>query len=521
MTLTAILTREFIIGMRRVLAAASFLLYAIAAIVAVHSSPSSWAAERELSIPTAISNAVYGLPLGLIDSNVLAEFHDTMAAEGVNPASVAKAVEVAGRGDIPRGNTIATAVGVDGIGMGQPLFIDLAMRLFGPHLRSISYFFLLLMGFAALSFVGRYDDRRLIFVPLYFAALTCMLLTPLLTDPVARDQGPIGGNRLFGILGILSALHIFFEFADGADRPDDQTWKNWTLLGIQLLILAFTIMVRTAAAYLLAPLICAALVAGRRNRDNRILQWGFCRKLGYAAMLCIVFTSAVIACLPNYVKSGRMSGTFWHRAFGSFAAHPEWPFGNLREVYDCTKYFPEGLSRRRPADRNGQCVWLAYPPNQARPFQAVQDGIYGPEYEAVVRRAYFNVIFSYPRQALELHLYYKPALMASTLRGALDWRLDLVPRPVLLLAALQAALLACFVAAGAAKTPFSATKIFGTLALFFLFSVTPQLVGLTSLWTAADLVFYMYATLTAVFAMAVQAVSQAAYLRFCVRSDPR
>jgi hypothetical protein len=136
----------------------------------------------------------------------------------------------------------------------------------------------------------------------------------------------------------------------------------------------------------------------------------------------------------------------------------------------------------------------------------VQDGTYGPEYEAVVRRAYFNVIFSYPRQTLELYLYYKPAVVAATLWGALDWRLDLVPRPILLLAALQAALLAWFVAASTAKTPFSATKIFGTLTLFFLFSVVPQLVGFSSLWTAADLVSYMYAALAAVFAMAVQAI---------------
>jgi hypothetical protein len=492
--------------MRRILAAASFLLYAIATIVAVHSRPSSWPVERELSIPTAISNVVYGLQLGLIDSNVLAEFHDTMAAVGANPESVAMAVEVAGRGGIPRGNTITTATGADGMGVGQPLFIDLAMRLFGPHLPSISYFFLLLMGVATLAFIGRYDDDRLIFVPLYLAALTCVLLTPLLTEPFARDQAPIGGNRLFALLGILPALHIFFEFADGADRRDDQTWKNWTLLGVQLLILALVVLVRSAGAYLLAPLICAAVVSARRNHDNRILRYGLYRKLGYAAVLGIGFTLAVIACLPNYEKSGRTGGTFWHRAFGGLIVHPEWPFGNLREVYDCTRYIPQGLSRARPADRDGQCVWLAYPPNQARPIQTVQDGTYGPEYEAVVRRAYFNVIFSYPRQTLELYLYYKPAVIAATLWGALDWRLDLVPRPILLLAALQAALLAWFVAAGTAKTPFSATKTFGTLTLFFLFSVVPQLVGFSSLWTAADLVSYMYATLAAVFAMAVQAI---------------
>src|SRR5580693_1293552 len=107
-------------GMRRVLAAASFVLYATATIVAVHSWPSSWSIERELSIPTAISNVVYGLQLGLIDSNVLAEFHESLGTEGANPKSVEKAVEVAARGNIPRGNTVTT---IDPMGIGQPLFV--------------------------------------------------------------------------------------------------------------------------------------------------------------------------------------------------------------------------------------------------------------------------------------------------------------------------------------------------------------------------------------------------------------
>jgi hypothetical protein len=88
----------------------------------------------------------------------------------------------------------------------------------------------------------------------------------------------------------------------------------------------------------------------------------------------------------------------------------------------------------------------------------------------------------------------------------LHWRLDLVPTSILSLAALQAALLAWFVVAGSAKTPFIATTTFGTLALFFSFSVAPQLAGLTSLQTAADLIFYMYAALALVFALAVQAI---------------
>jgi len=73
---------------------------------------------------------------------------------------------------------------------------------------------------------------------------------------------------------------------------------------------------------------------------------------------------------------------------------------------------------------------------------------------------------------------------------------------------LQAALFAWFVAASAAKTPFIATTTFGTLALFFLFSIAPQLAGIPSLWVAPDLVFYMYASLALMFALAIQAITR-------------
>jgi hypothetical protein len=498
-------------GLRRFLAAASFLAYATAAIVATHNWPASWPVERELSIPAAISNVVYGLQLGLIDSNVLAEFHKVPDAAGVNPKSIEDAVDLVARGDTVRGHTVTS---VDPIGIGQLLFIDLAMRLFGPHISSMPYFFLLLMGFAALSFVGRYDDGRLIFVPLYFTALTCMLLTPLLTDPVIRDQAPIGGNRFFGILGIIPALHIFFEFAGGVDRRNFKPWKNWAPLVVQSALLTLVLLVRSADAYLLAPPIYAAISSVRHGRDNRVWRGALYRKLGYVAITGIVCASALIASVPNYAKSGRIGGTVWHRAFVSYVAHPEWPFGNLRDVYDCTRYIPEGLYRGRPADRNGHCVWWTYPPNQTRPIQEVQDGTYGPEYEAVLRRAYFNVILSYPRQAVELFVYYKPALIAATLRDGLVWRLALIPPSILLLLVLQASLFTWFVAVSAPKTPFIAKPTFGTLVLFAFFAILPQLLGLTSLWVAADVVLYMYAAFGLVFALVVQNTSRAWFPRF-------
>jgi hypothetical protein len=489
--------------LRCVLAATSFVIYAVTAVVAIRQWPSSWDIEYELSIPTAISNVVYGLPLGLIDSNVLAEFKSALGTKGFNPKSAEEAVEVAARGDLPQGTIVDTP---DGIGIGQVLFVDLAMRLFGPRLMSMPYCFLLLMGLSTLAFVGRYKDDRLIFVPLQYVALTCMLMTQLVTEPSIRDQIPISGNRFFGILGILPALHIFFDFTDGADAVRNEARKNWLFLGVQSLILVLTLLVRSANAYMLAPAICAGVFSVRRVRYNRAERLRLYRKLASVAIMGIVFTSVLIACVPNYVKFGRIGGLFWHRAFISFSIHPDWPFGNLNEVYKCTKYIPEGLQRDR-ADRNGHCVWWAYPPNQIRPASEVMNKVYGPEYEAVLRSAFFNVIFSYPRQGMQLFLYYKPMLILDTLKRGLDWKIVGAPKSILFLAVLQAAIFVWFVVATAAKTPFKATTTFGTLGLFSLFSLAPQLVAWSSLWTSVDLIFYMYAAFWLMLALAASCAS--------------
>jgi hypothetical protein len=90
------------------------------------------------------------------------------------------------------------------------------------------------------------------------------------------------------------------------------------------------------------------------------------------------------------------------------------------------------------------------------------------------------------------------------LRAALDWKLYSVPPPILFFAVLQAVVFIWFHVTSATTTPFKATPMFGVLALFFLFSLAPQLVAWASLWTSPDLIFYMYATFLLVAALIIQ-----------------
>jgi hypothetical protein len=485
----------------KALAAMAFVTYAIAAIAAFHHRPTKWAAEYDLAFPVAVSNLLYGVPLGLVDGNVHAAYRGLLQREGVNPEAVAKAVELIARGDIPRGEALPTT---DGTGVGQILFSAFSMRLFGPHIASLPYCFLLLMGISTLVYVARFNDAALLAVPLQFTALGMMLIGPLAADQKIADQVPIGGNRYFGVLAILPSIHLLLEFAGRPGHHDIQrSRRNIVLLGVQLALLALVVLVRSASAYMLLPV--AGVVGYRlwRNRDGSAVRRQLARHAGYAIVVFATCLSLLIACVPSYLKSGRIAGIFWHRAFISFILHPEWPYGLLRHTYDCTRYIPEGLNRLKD-DRNGHCVWWTYALQKGLTIEETQARLYGPEYEAVVRKAYFDVAMTFPRQTLELYAVYKPLRIAETLYAAADLQMSKASKLAVLLASLQLILLAAFVAVASAAAPLPIRQAAWTIATFFALSLTPALAAWASLWTSVDLIFYMYAGFGLAFCLGIE-----------------
>ena len=155
--------------------------------------------------------------------------------------------------------------------------------------------------------------------------------------------------------------------------------------------------------------------------------------------------------MPDYEKTGRLFGTIWHRAFVSFGLHPDWPFGNLRQVYDCADVVPGGL-QRYPDDQNAHCVfWSTYPPAVSRELtdEEISSRLLGGDYEKELQSAFFNVVFSYPRQVLELYVYYKSAMILWALREAIDFDLSAQTVKILALAALQFIVFVVFVGWGA------------------------------------------------------------------------
>lgn len=484
---------------RTILPLLSYLLYAAAALVAVHQHPSAWSLEHDDSLPAAISHAVYGTRIGLYDSNVRAVFLE-LDRTGLTPESLQHAVSVASQGNIPRGSTTLTN---EGIGAGQPLFMGVAAALFGPHLSSFPILFLLLIGIATLAFTARFRDERLFMVPLTFTALSIMLLTPLLTDQPALDEAPIGGNRFFGMLAVLPALHLYFDIREEApDAPSNRS----LLSGVQTVLLVFAILARSSSAYLLGLLALGAFERWRSTRTERSRRLIFWRETRRLAILAVVSLTIMVGIMYDYLRYGRVFANVWHRAFVSLSIHPDWPFGNLREVYDCNKYIPGGLTRTHP-DHNGECVWFAEASRTRSDGQLVE-GVFGPAYEATLRRALFGVIRSYPRQAFELYFYYKPLLIWQTLKQGLDIEWRAFSASVLALVAGQILLFLGLTVHGALAGRPEATWRLAVIPILFVLSLPSQFLAWSNLHTGVEVVFYLYCLIAAAVALAAQALAR-------------
>ena len=486
------------------MAVASFLLYALGVLTLHQDRAPGWALEAAGALPVAVSYLVYGTPLGAMDDNVLQSF--------LQPAgkSVQDVLATAAAGSIQHG--AVDLYSLDGTGSGINLFATAAMCLFGAGISSLVRFYLVLIGISAVAFVLRYQDKRLFVVPLYFFVLTVMLLTPLCASADAASQMPIGGQRYFALAPFLPVLHIFFELIDRSDTPGlKRRIANRLLLLVQAILLFGALLVRSSTGYLLGALLCVLmwqLYEGRKQRTEMISPLRSAAIVAAAFAFCAVI---VVAALPAYQQSGRLLGNFWHRAFATLAADPDWPYGDLRTVYDCTQYIPEGLNNKN-FDRNGHCIWWIYPPNAKRSASEIMSGTYGREYETAVRNAYFYVLVHYPKQIFRLYFYIKSQMIERVLWHA--WKypfaVDREPaaRNLFVIAAAQLILFAAFVISIAAAGLAIVDRRLVIFPVFFLFSLIPLYVAYANFWTTADTVFLMYACLVLAVLPAMQLVAK-------------
>jgi hypothetical protein len=497
-------SRPFANVLLPLMAVASFLLYASGVLTLHQDRAYGWALEAVGAVPVAVSYLVYGTPLGAMDHNVLQSF---LTPDG---KSVQDVLATAAAGSIPHG--AVDMYSMDGSGSGTDLFATGAMWLFGISMASLARFYLVLIGISVVAFVLRYQDKRLFVIPLYFFVLTVMLLTPLGSSAAAASQMPIGGQRYFVLAPFLPVLHIFFEFIDRSDTPElKRRIANRLLLLVQAILLFAALLVRSSTGYLLGALLCVLIWRLYQERKRRVEIMAL---LHNAAIIVAAFAFCAVivaAALPAYLKTGRLFGNFWHRAFATLSVDPDWPYGDLRTVYDCTQFIPEGLTNQND-DRNGHCIWWIYPPNAKRPASEIMSGTYGREYETAVRNAYFYVLFHYPKQMFRLYVYMKSRLIVDVLRQDLDYLLAIgrtrAAGNLVAIAAAQLLLFISFVVSVAAAGLTVVDRRLTIFPAFFILSTAPLYVASANSWRATDTVFLMYTCLVLAILLVLQLMTK-------------
>jgi hypothetical protein len=485
---------------------ASFLLYALGVLTLHQDLAPGWAVEALGPIPSAVSYLVYGTPLGGLDSNVFATF---LRATGI---TVQDLLAKSSTGSIPHG--MVELYSSDGNGALPNLFCTIAMWMFGMQLSSLTLFYLLFVGISVFAFTFRYQDRRLLAVPLYFLVVTGMLLTPLCTSPLGIEQNPIGGIRYFSLATFLPALHSFFEFIERSDETTKNQIANSLALLTQGVLLFGALLMRSSAGYLLGLfflILVWRFYKERRQRDQ-LLALG--RKSAVVCAAIVFWITVILTALPVYEQTGRLFSVFWHRAFVGLSLHPDWPFGDLRNAYDCTQYIPQGLSRIH-MDQNGHCAWLAL--NKNLSVGQINQEIFGREYEMSLREAYFHVITHYPKQVFELYFFIKSRLIKDTLTQAWRFLFDLQNAPVakglFVIAAAQLALLIVFVISlmvADLNLMHPGMMIFPVM---FVGSLPPLYFAWSLQTTAMDTIFLMYSCLVLAVLFVVQSFMKIICLR--------
>lgn len=469
----------------------AFLFYAAGVLALNQDRNTAWGLETAAAVPAAISHLSYGTPFGAMDSNVRGNFWRLKTE-----MSLDEAIQKVANGSITKGSI--EPWGADGIGAGTTLFGTISMWLFGMYMSSFVYFFLGLLSISTTAFIIRFQDTRLFSVPLYFVALSAMLLTPLASIEVASGV-PIGGNRYFSVAATLPVLHLWLEIVDETDAR--LTTIRALLLFVQAMLLFAVLLVRSSAALLLLVIVGTLFwkIANRQSL-SRVIACTVC-----IAAAGFLWAWIVNATMPAYVESGRVLGNFWHRAFASFYLHPNWPFGSFSQRYDCTWAFPQGFSTG--ADASATCVWFSQPAVRALAHAPLALSLYGAEYERVLRGAFFEVIRGYPKEVLELFVLVKSKLIWVTLATALRdlWNIPAatVPQPLVWLVGVQMAVFFTFVIVGVARGKLLErwTLIFPFI---FIVSLVPFYVGWAYRTTSADAVSLLYMNVGLMFALCLQ-----------------
>jgi hypothetical protein len=348
-----------------------------------------------------------------------------------------------------------------------------AFAFLGPNISLPISFYLLLIGAAAVIYIARFRDQRLLLIPATFAAFTAMLLTPLAAAPPVADHAPVGGVLYFNMAAIVPALYLILEFFDerrkvtftpqqtsaGNDESGFRLSRRLVLIVLQVCLLLFAYFAGTGAGGFLAAVVVAALAALWLDRRHRASIREDLAKIGAAVVTAAAFVLVLIVAMPR---------DYWER---------------------------------------GQILG-ALVENIGTPASALNTQISGANSQTNRDHPVTRATELGPHDPLLAVVWHKPKAIAAFLQNALDLRSAKTRSIALLCAAVQCMILLLFIVCGVlvfGKNFMVQWLVFVFLGVFCL----PQiLLDWSDVHVGANLVFFQFSTFVFLFAMPVEGLTR-------------
>jgi hypothetical protein len=483
------------------LAVLAFVIYACTVFVLPQVRNSPFYCERS-GVAAAISNIMYGTPLGSLYSGTFSYFTDRLDEPLWQTLEQAQ-TPGAGLPATPSGTLHATTQ--DGNGIGYPLVASVAFRLFGMHTWALQLTMLLLMAVSAAAFLRRFHSAAFAgIVTLYFTALTVMLFTGLVWEPRWEGQIAVGGVRYFSLVSVLPLFHILLTLLDPRSSQHETATRNAALLALQAAIFLFTVLVRGSTLPQVAgiALVCMVLALRHRRKTERLRA--LVGKLAVMGLAGVVSWSVIAAAVPrDYLTEGRFGPAIWERVTQGLGTNPAWPFAGVNDMFDCKKFMPQGL-QPGTLDENGHCIWFDYVLKHHIPIETAAGKVLDSSYETAMREAFFKIAARYPGDVLNTFIYFKSPYIVSSIRRSMRFNFGgdqsrardpagapVVPYPPLAIGLLFVSLAVALVHFGiGAMSTAELSRIVGITLLLMAFTLPTYFAVWASPPTAADLLLY-------------------------------
>jgi len=483
------------------LAVLAFVIYACAVFI-LPQVRNTLACCESSGLAAAISNIMYGAPLGSLYSDTFSYFNDRVY-EPLSQVLEQAQRPGAGLPATPSGELYATTR--DGNGVGYALVATAAFRLFGIHAWALQLTMLLLMALSAAAFLWRFHSAAFAgVVTLYFTTLTVMLFTSLVWDPQWQMQIAVGGVRYFSLVSVLPLFHILFTLVDPRPSPGETATRDAVLLALQTAILLLTVLVRGSTLPQVAGLALVGIVLAWRHRRKMERLRPLLGKFAVIGLASFATLSAIAVAVPqDYLTEGRFGPSIWERVTQGLGANPAWPYPGVADMFDCKKFMPEGLQPGM-RDENGHCIWFDYVVKHHIPIEQAPEKVLGGSYETAMREAFFKIAARHPAEVLKTFIYYKPLLIVRSVSNSMKFNFGgdqsrarnpagppVVPYPPLAIGLLLVSLAVALAHFGiGAVSTAELSRIVGVTFLLAAFTLPTYFAVWAKPPTAADLLLY-------------------------------